>query len=253
MTNYFKDRQERREHAIKWTRKMDTEFSGEIKTCINKTKTYSDVFIPSATNGSYKPEVVIEDADSVSAVFAHQNDGKMCVLNFASYKNPGGMFIEGSSAQEECLCHESFLYSVLKERMYYYVSNRNNLNKGLYTNKALLSPNVLFIRDDIVKCDVLTCAAPNRSLIKYGNFTEEENSKVLEDRIKFVCDILKENEYSTVILGAYGCGVFAQNPTEVAKLFDKYLVNFNKPTKAVFAIPTGDNLEAFKNYFNKGE
>ena len=40
---------------------------------------------------------------------------KIAVLNFASFKNPGGMFYNGSSAQEESLCHESFLYNVLKK------------------------------------------------------------------------------------------------------------------------------------------
>ena len=50
------------------------------------------------------------------------------ILNFASYKNPGGMFLRGSTAQEEALCHESTLYNVLiKFNDTYYKSNRENI------------------------------------------------------------------------------------------------------------------------------
>ena len=91
--------------------------------------------------------VIIAPTDTVSAIFQYtsEQDGKIAALNFASYKHPGGMFIKGSSAQEESLCHASFLYNVLKEfEDSYYKENRKNLNRSLYTNKALYSPNIKF-------------------------------------------------------------------------------------------------------------
>ena len=37
------------------------------------------------------------------------DNGRTAILNYASYKSPGGFFLEGSPAQEEALCHESIL------------------------------------------------------------------------------------------------------------------------------------------------
>ena len=57
--------------------------------------------------------------DSVEAIMNY-SQGKTAVLNFASYKEPGGGFMAGSQAQEESFCHESFLYNVLRQFQYYY-------------------------------------------------------------------------------------------------------------------------------------
>lgn len=101
--------------------------------------------------------------------------------------------------------------------------------------------------------DVITCAAPNKSAAqKYQNVSDEENTRVLRLRIKFVLDIAKNNQVNTLILGAYGCGVFGQDPKEVASIFKEYLENSHKCfKKVIFAIPEGrdGNLEFFKSVF----
>ena len=121
--------------------------------------------------------------------------------------------MRGSSAQEEDLCRHSYLYSVISTfDSMFYEWNRNNTNRGLY------SPDVVF--DNKTNCSVITVPAPNKSVMfQYSSFTEEENSKALAERIKFVVDIASENNVKTLILGAFGCGVFKQDPIEVATLF----------------------------------
>ena len=57
--------------------------------------------------------------------------------------------MEGSSAQEECLCHTSNLYNVLKRFPKYYEWNKKHNNKALYTNRAMYSENVTFLDESV--------------------------------------------------------------------------------------------------------
>ena len=161
------------------------------------------------------------------------------------------MFLNGSKAQEECLCHESFLYNVLSQFVLeFYDWNNRHKNKALYLNRGLFSSGVWFFRENShVECSVITCAAPNKSAAqKYQNVSDEENTRVLRSRIKFVLDMAKDNNINTLILGAYGCGVFGQDATEVANIFKEYLTTTHKCfDTVVFAVPSGrdGNYEKF--------
>ena len=261
---YWKDKQWRARQAQKHTELMAEKYSKEIQHSVDNTVIYDGAtFTPKADcKVQNESGLAIDNLDSVSAIFKHNYDEneKIAVLNFASYKNPGGMFINGSKAQEECLCHDSFLYNVLKEFTDSYYA-RNNLykNKALYMDRALYSPDVVFEVDGkLRKVDVITCAAPNKSAAQnYLNVTDEENYNVLKQRIKFVLDIAKDNQVDTLILGAYGCGVFGQNPIEVAEIFKYWLYESEYYTyfkTIVFAIPGGVNavnLHKFSTVFSE--
>lgn len=195
--------------------------------------------------------VLLTDEDSVSAIINHASE-KTAVLNFASYKRPGGGFMNGMMAQEEALCHHSFLYNVLREFPEYYAFNNGLLNSGFYTNRALYSPDIVF--DDREYCDVITCAAPNASrMLRYNTGQEAQNKRALLERILLVLNIAAEQRVDTLILGAYGCGVFKQNPVVVAATFKHYLTTVYNGVfkKVVFAIPDKDsyNYKAFKEVF----
>ena len=257
---YWSNKDKRAEQARKHTKDMAERYSRCIGTSILATKIYNaddfeNIEFEEDTDG-VNTEIIVEDIDSVSAVMKYGNPSS-AVLNFSSYKNPGGMFINGSKAQEECLCHESFLYNVLKEfQLEFYDWNNRHKNKALYLNRGLFSKGVWFFRGDShVECCVITCAAPNKSAAqKYQNVSDEENTKVLRSRIKFVLDIAKDNYVDTLILGAYGCGVFGQDAREVASIFKEYLstthICFDR---VIFAIPKGKdgNLEVFKEVFGR--
>ena len=85
--------------------------------------------------------------DSVSCLFKYVDVYKddVAVLNFASFKHPGGMFLNGSSAQEESLCHQSTLYPILLAFIdNYYAPNLKVLNRGLYQDQAIYSKCLLY-------------------------------------------------------------------------------------------------------------
>ena len=164
----------------------------------------------------------LEPYDTVTTLMKHceesaksgKRGNRVCVLNFASYKNPGGGYASGAFAQEEALCAESTLFPVLAQFEHiYYDWNRKHLNHALYTNRALYSPFIVFERkseeeNKSVKIDVLTCAAPNYYGAGRQGISYEENTKALASRIKFMYDVAEDNSVDTLILGAWGCGVF---------------------------------------------
>lgn len=232
--NYWMNKEENAKIAREWADKMWREYRDEIEESVSLSQIYSpDSKLEEAKNPKM-PAVCLSDRDTVSAIFDLKScwkDGdKLAVLNFASYKHPGGMFLAGSSAQEESLCHESTLYDVLVQfDDDYYDWNARYLNKALYVNRALYSPGIVFVRNhELTGADVITCAAPNFTPgRRYGTVKPEENSEALRSRIKFVLDIAQENNNTHLILGAFGCGVFSQNPTEVATIFLDLLPNYN--------------------------
>lgn len=236
------------------TNEMRAKYSGAIESSVKSTKVYSPDSVFSVNPTVKDTEIIVEDLDTVSALIKHKGNGKTALLNFASYKHAGGGFLNGSRAQEEDLCHKSYLYNVLSEFTdTYYAWNNKHKNKGLYLNRALYSPSILF--EDKIYCDVITCASPNRSIFKrYKTVSEEENEEVLRSRLKFILDIAKENEVNTLILGAIGCGVFSQEPTMVANIFQEYLdTEYRCFYKVIFAVPSGrgkkDNYVVFKEIF----
>ena len=262
---YWTNKNERAKNATKHIKEMQDKFSVEIQHSIDKSKIYDDTNIKTFSSENV-PTNTIENLDSVSAAFKY-NSGKTAILNFASYKNPGGGYVNGSSAQEESLCEESFLYNVLRNFNKFYEYNNSHLNRALYTNRAIYSPDVVFEHDGkTLNLDVITCAAPNRSTyIRYnvpakdkisdfvGNETAEKvNTDILRDRIRFIKNIAEEQGVETLILGAFGCGVFRQDAATVAKMFKEEFATSNVKT-IIHPVPADvdkSNYEAFKKVFD---
>lgn len=247
------NREECKERARMHEQFIMNVYPDETADSILRTVVYNDSNVPepgTSFSSKYETEIILINTDTVSAFNSLKEDDIM-VLNFASYKHPGGGYIKGMMAQEESLCHNSNLYQVLSsfERSYY-AWNNLHLNGGFYLNRALYSPGIVMGNG---KCNVLTCAAPNASRMKrYKTREEEKNRLALVSRVLFLLNIAAVNKQETLILGAYGCGVFKQNPEEVAKLFWYCLNNTHKGVfkRVIFAIPdeTSTNYVNFKKY-----
>lgn len=242
-SSFWVDRNLRKEAAIQHTKDMEEQFRDRIVYSRENTKLY-DVdwkYLPAA-RGQHIPSLEVVNTDSVSAIFRYAEAGKKtAVLNLANYKKVGGMFIQGSrSKEEECLCHDSYLYNVLTVFPEYYEWNRQHTNRSLYLNRALYSPDVYFFQDgNKVLCDVITCAAPNReTALKYHRVSNEENLDAVTSRIHFILEIAETQKVDTLILGAFGADVLGQKGMEVAKIFRDILrKNGWSFQKVIFAIP----------------
>lgn len=227
----------RKELAIQHTKVMAEQFPDSTALSIKYSKIYTNKV-------NFDHHTHIELVNKTTDCVVEDDD---CVLNFASYKSPGGGFINGAMAQEEALCHASNLYNILKEFPEYYEWNQQHLNDHLYTNRAIFTPGVKMYNPELnYYCDVhvITCAAPNISFYT-GNKAEE----AMNERIKFILDIAEDNHCNKLVLGAFGCGVFKNDPYKVAQMFINNLKNHHYFDEIIFAIPAGPNYEAFEKVF----
>lgn len=253
---------QRETKALAHTGEMELFYREEIEDSIQNSYVYREnVDSNTIKYDNIKTEITVEPLTTTDAIIKYSND-KCAALNFASFKYPGGGFIRGSIAQEEALCHDSFLYNVLSADKFknMYADNRlkENQNHGLYTNFGIYSPNILFEKKHTtfgpiihkVKCNIITVAAPNLSV--YHNGEDANYINTMYKRIKFVLDIAKKHNNDTLILGAFGCGVFKNDPTFVSTVFKELLnsgyYNFKK---VIFAVPSGPNYTAFAKTFNE--
>lgn len=250
--NYWNNREERKEKAKNWDAKMRIKYSQEIGLSVKDTKIYSVNINVSQRRTDTRPQIELLKADTVSALLKCHVDktGKITVHNYSSYKDPGGYFLGGSSAQEESLCMESDLYEIISDNRFakeFYNWNRQHLNYALYLDRAMYTPNVLFTRGSVQrKADVITCAAPNwKACSKYHPEKKEENARLLKSRVEMLRDICEAENVDTFITGAWGCGVFGQDPAEVCKLFTMAFAESGL-THLIFAIPDDKTFEVFK-------
>jgi uncharacterized protein (TIGR02452 family) len=144
-------------------------------------------------------------------------------LNFANGVHPGGGFLSGALAQEEVLCRSSALYATLEGDPMYGAHAQRPLPDS--TDWAIYSPAVpVFRRDDGTPlgapwaCTVLTCAAPYAPALG-----QPAAGDLLGQRIQRVLAIARAFGHSAVVLGAWGCGAFANDPARTARDFRQAL------------------------------
>lgn len=190
---------------------------------------------------------------------------KAAILNFASAKNVGGGFLGGAKAQEEDLCRASGLYLCqLGMTAYYHANKQSSL---IYTDHMIYSPDVPFFRlnhddvlDDVFTLSVLTAPAPNMGA--YLSHSDNPNTKkdvetALHHRAGLVLGALERLGHRTIVLGAWGCGVFKNDPKFVANSFKVWLDDeFGGAfERVVFAIydksKTRATLQAFVDVFGE--
>jgi len=146
-------------------------------------------------------------------------------LNFANGVHPGGGFLSGARAQEEVLCRSSALYQTLVGDPMYEEHRKRQLPDS--TDWAIYSPDVpVFRKDDGTELQhpwllsFITCAAPYAPVIG-----QPQAGDLLQKRIHRVLAIARSYGHSALVLGAWGCGAFANDPHRTALDFRQALEN----------------------------
>ena len=182
---------------------------------------------PLATTFTVASETTLQGCARLLASSHYQRVG---VLNFASAKHPGGGFLKGARAQEESLARSSGLYPSLLRCPEFYAFHKAQ-ETCLYSDRMIYSPACPVIRDDngnwlaqpaIV--DIITSAAPNAGVVTQAEPANRARiTPTLIERASKVLALVLSHDCDALVLGAWGCGVFQNDPTTVAAAFHTHL------------------------------
>jgi uncharacterized protein (TIGR02452 family) len=187
--------------------------------------------------------VEVVNESTLAAARALSGDGEVACLVFASAKNPGGGFLNGAQAQEESVARASALYPCLTSVPDFYAFHRARKDL-LYSDRVVYSPRVPVFRDDKgrwleepYQVGFLTAAAPNARFVM---LTQPESAarlpSVLAERAARVLDVAEAHGHRRLVLGAWGCGVFGNDPATVADAFTRALAARDRFDHVRFAV-----------------
>ncbi|WP_093797511.1 TIGR02452 family protein [Streptomyces sp. Wb2n-11] len=196
------------------------------------TRTYGPGPVPVTpdTDRTTVFEVTGESSLEAARRLAGAAPGPVAVLNFASARNPGGGYLNGAQAQEEALCRGSALYATLLRAPGFYAHHRAD-RSPFYTDRVIHSPGVPVFRDDRgalvaapYTAGFLTSPAPNAGVIRSREpDLAHRIPAALASRAGRVLETAAACGYRRLVLGAWGCGVFRNDPAAVAGAFHAHL------------------------------
>lgn len=250
--------------------KTDAELSAVTKISVANQRFIAEAeVIPTPELNIYKKaNVVVSKKRTYEAAKAYKGN-HVAVHNFASATNPGGGVVNGAGAQEECLCRCSNLYFCLNTPdmwgMFY--TPHRAAHDPIHNDDIIYTPNIvvfktdtdrpeLMERDDWYIVDVITCAAPNlreKPSNRYNSgdgtravtLSDRELQVIHEKRLRRMLDSAVMNHADAVILGAFGCGAFCNEPqvvaTAAANVVRDYMYAFKNIEFAVYCRPSDDS------------
>ncbi|WNG23539.1 TIGR02452 family protein [Cystobacter fuscus] len=239
-------------------------FGEEVARAVRGTVLYRPgdldaLVLPAVTPTAPRIEVTSEKTGQAARrLLQMEGVADVLALNFASAKNPGGGFLGGARAQEEDLARCSALYACLLTQPEYYTANRAEPSM-LYTDHLIYSPQVPFFRDEEgqlverpFRVSLITAPAPNAGEVLRRNASEGPRiQETLRRRALHVLRVAAHQGHRTLVLGAWGCGVFRNEPRAVADSFARALDALSGHfERVVFAVyergGDGPNLRAFR-------
>ncbi len=268
------DRREMNRNIFKDTERMcktDAELSDATKVSVANQRFIAeaeDIPTPELNIYRKKANVVVSKKRTYEAAKAYKGN-HVAVHNFASATNPGGGVVNGAGAQEECLCRCSNLYFCLNTPdmwgMFY--TPHRAAHDPIHNDDIIYTPDIvvfktdtdrpeLMERDDWYIVDVITCAAPNlreKPSNRYNSgdgtravtLSNRELQVIHEKRLRRILDSAVMNHADTVILGAFGCGAFCNEPqvvaTAAANVVRDYMYAFKNIEFAVYCRPNDDS------------
>lgn len=211
-------------------------------------------------------KIVVIDADTIDAALALHGSTSasrpVCILNMANAELAGGGFKHGARAQEEALCYRSSLFFTLKPR-YYPIPGQG----AIYSPKVLVfresqkdGHDTMDLRDPAtlpVIAVVSVAAVCLPPLVTTGSgrktYRSDKDRKLMMAKMRVILRTACRNRHRNIVLGAFGCGAFANPAEEVADMW-KVVIHeqefqsgwFEHVLFAVMDIQGSNNFRIFK-------
>lgn len=271
------DRVEVFQDTLNWI-KTDSDLSRAVAKAKKKTEVIYEDDYPAFDANRLKDEqisVTKERSFQAAMRLASMNpEAKIAVMNFANAFHAGGGVTRGASAQEECLCRCSTLYPLLYRRTLRdsFYKHHHELNTSKASDSLIYIEGVIICKtdedypermekEDWVNVDVITIAAPdlrtksNMYAQIVGSGTYMNDAELFGYHVKRAMHMLTVaacKGADMLVLGAFGCGAFQNDPEVVAKAYKTALEIFPKVfDKVVFAVYCSPrdkkNYEAFRD------
>lgn len=204
-------------------------------------------------NNKPVPSVIFHNENVIKTILRYDNP---LTLVFGSAKNPGGGVLRGSTAQEEDIALSSTWYFNVKDNTEFYGLEHQDLtysDKMLYVSEAYMINNELGHSITPKKAAFIGGAAPNINGMKSNGETISEKRvyEILSNRIRGILSFAELNNHKTLIVGAWGCGVFGLDPEKVANLYKECIKSQSYSGLIVFSILDIKQYDLFKTIIEK--
>ena len=242
------------EDTMNWIER-EPALSGAVQNSIAHTVLYPAQQMPDLPESSSRSKTKVtvtpqRTFEAAQDLLIRYPGSRAAVLNFASATNPGGGVTRGSSAQEEALCRCSTLYPCLTTTELdkgYYQFHRD-LSDVRYTDACIYVPDIKIIKTDTDSpkrlpetrwqaVDVICCAAPNLREKPYNRMNPGEgraikvsNNELLDlhrQRARKILSVAAANNVDFLVLGAFGCGAFQNDPNIIAQAYRNIFPEFD--------------------------
>ncbi len=251
--------------------KSDPDLSASIPIAKQATTVFFEDDYPDFNQNSIRNThiSVSKDRSFQAAIRLHKEDpvAKIAVMNFANAFHPGGGVVKGASAQEECLCRTSTLYPLLYRKTLRDTFYRHHHDLGtskasdslIYTERVIVCKTDEDLpkrmpKKDWISVDVITIAAPdlrtksNKYIPLTDGGTYMNNAELFGYHVKRAIHMLTcaaAKGADILVLGAFGCGAFQNDPEVVAQAYKTAIEEFPKVFKkiefAVYCSPRDEN------------
>jgi uncharacterized protein (TIGR02452 family) len=205
---------------------------------------YDTLIIPNNTQNIKKCNIKIfnDDTLTITEQLYKETKSNVLVLNMASEYKAGGGVENGAMAQEEELFRRSNYFASLTQNFYPIKDS-----EGIYTKNVTILKDVYYQPMSPFNCSFVAIAGLRKPILKNGKYNLVDID-IMSKKIDMIFKLSIINNHKNLVLGALGCGVFANPPEEVAEIFNnccqKYQNNFDNIYFAIKSV-RDNNYDVF--------